>query len=389
MRGEDNGLYFDHAATTPMRDEVREAMAPYEAECFGNPSSVHRWGQKARVALEEARERLASALGAKRREICFTGCGTEADNLAVLGSWRRVGTPGAGWVVCSAIEHNAVLGAVERAGHEGASRHYLAVDEDGRVDPAAVDEALTLEPAVVAVMWLNNEVGTVQPVRAIAERCRERGVRFHTDAVQAFGRVPVRVDEVPCDFLAVSGHKIGGPKGVGALYVRQGVEVEPLTYGGGQEQALRPGTQNVAAAMGMARAAEIAVRELESEAARLRGLRELIERGLTALDGVSINAAGAERGPHIMSVAVDGVDPQALIIYLDLEGLAVSAGSACHSGSSDPSHVLSAMGRTADDRGIFRLSMGRTTQREHAEDAVVRVRGVLERLRASAPLPAQ
>jgi cysteine desulfurase len=240
-----------------MRPEVRDAMGPYLDERFGNPSSIHRWGRQARNALEEARERVAAALGAGRREIIFTGGGTEADNLAVLGRWRahcrrRDGAHGA--VVCSAVEHKAAGAAAQCAAEEGAELILLGVDEDGRVDLAALDEALRVEPCVVAVMWANNEVGTVQPVADIGGRCRAAGIVFHTDAVQAFGKVRVRVDETPCDMLALSAHKVAGPKGIGALFVREGVQILPLVYGGGQERELRPGTENVAAAIGMATA---------------------------------------------------------------------------------------------------------------------------------------
>src|SRR5690606_13126324 len=217
-------IYLDHAATTAMRPEVVEAMLPYFQDSFGNASSAHRWGRQARNALEQARERLAAALGAKRREIVFTGSGTEADNIAVLGRWRtacREGTRGA--IVCSAVEHKAVGAAAKEAGHDGASVILLAVDENGRVELGSLDEALAANPCVVSVMWGNNEVGTVQPVYEIAERCRSRGVPFHTDAVQAFGKVRVNVSELPCDLLSLSAHKISGPKGIGALFIREGV----------------------------------------------------------------------------------------------------------------------------------------------------------------------
>ena len=379
-------IYLDHAATTSMRDEVREAMRPYESERFGNPSSSHRWGRQARGALEESRERVASAIGARRTEIVFTGGGTEADNLAVLGIWRRHGAPGR-WIACSAIEHSAVRGAVERAAGEGAGTQTLGVDGHGVVDPGGLDEALRLPTVLVAVMWVNNEVGTIQPVERLASVCREQGVLFHTDAVQAFGRTPIRVDRVACDTLALSAHKIGGPKGIGCVFVRTGVELEPLSRGGGQESGLRPGTQNVAAAVGFARAAELAVAELEIERARLRALRDLLEAELRAhCPDLVVNAAGAERAPHVVNVSIPGIAPDALVIGLDLEGVAASAGSACHSGSHEPSHVLTAMGRTVEGEAAARLSLGHSTTEADVRDAAERFGRVVRRLRTVPPI---
>lgn len=379
-------IYLDHAATTPVRPEAVEAMAPYLDGRFGNPSSVHRWGRAARSGLEEARERIAELLGAERREIVFTGGGTEADNLAVLGRWRasrRDGAPAP--VVGSAIEHSAVLGAIDAAASDGAEAIVLAVDERGTIDIGEVDEALSAEPCVVSVMWGNNEVGVIQPMRAIADRCREAGVVLHSDAVQAFGKVPVRVDEVACDLLAVSAHKIGGPKGIGALFVRGGVDLVPLVHGGGQERDLRPGTQNVAGAVAFARAAELAVGELDAENARLRTLREGLEAGLREqVARLRVNAGGAERLPHILNVSVPGIDPEAAVMALDLEGIAVSSGSACHSGSVEPSHVLAAMGRASGDAAAIRFSVGWSTTERDIERAVDRVPAVLERARALA-----
>jgi cysteine desulfurase len=278
-----SSVYLDHAATTALRPEVVDAMHPYFGERFGNPSSTHRWGRQARNALEQARERVAAALGAGRREIVFTGGGTEADNLAVLGRWRwecRTKGKAAGAIVCSAVEHKAVGAAARCAADEGAELILLGVDSEGRVDVASLDEALAAQPCLVSVMWANNEVGTLEPVPEIAQRCRSAGTIFHTDAVQAFGKIRVRVDETPCDLLAISAHKIGGPKGIGALFVREGVSVLPLVHGGGQERELRPGTENVAAAVGLAVAAELAATEQETEAARLLDLRGRLERGL-------------------------------------------------------------------------------------------------------------
>lgn len=384
-------IYLDNAATTPLRDEVREAIL----ECwtdFGNPSSLHGLGRRARNRLEEARERLAAVLGARRREVIFTGSGTEADNLAILGRWRAwrranegAAQGGVGTVVCSAIEHSAVLAPVQTAGREGASVLILGVTGDGVLDTGALEEAIGAEPAVVSVMWANNEVGTLQPVRELAERCREAGVVFHTDAVQAFGRERVRIDEVPCSLLTLSAHKIGGPAGIGALFVRDGVELEPLIHGGGQESGLRPGTEAVAAAVGFAVAAELAEREREAEAARLARLRDRLQEGLLErIPGAEVNGAAAPRLPNILNLSIPGVDREVLLMSLDLEGIAASSGSACHSGAAEPSHVLTAMGRDVEGTTPLRLSLGRTTTAEEIEGAITRIATVVERVRALA-----
>lgn len=382
-----NFVYLDHAATTSLRPEVREAMAPYFDERFGNPSSIHRWGRQARNALEEARERLAAAIGAKRREIVFTGGGTEADNLAVLGRWRSAcradGSRSA--IVCSAIEHKAVGAAAECAADEGADLIVLGVDEEGRVELDSVAEALGAAPCVVSVMWANNEVGTIEPVAAIGARCREARVPFHTDAVQAFGKVRVRVDETPCDLLSLSAHKIGGPKGVGALYIREGIEVLPLVHGGGQERELRPGTENVASAVGFAVAAELAAADQEHEAGRLRMLRDRLEQGLrAAVPELVVNGPARDVLPNILNVTVPGADQEGLLIGLDLEGVAASGASACQSGTIRPSHVLHAMGRIRDGEASVRLSLGRTTTSEEIDFAIAAFARVIEQLRVEA-----
>lgn len=361
-------IYLDHAATTAMRPEVIETMAECMAEHFGNPSSVHRRGREARNVLEEARERAAAVLGAQRREIVFTGGGTEADNAAVLGRARR----GRHTVVCSAIEHKAVLSAARQAATEADGRLILlGVDDQGRVDVGALEEALRERPDVVSVMWGNNEVGTLQPVATIGERCAAAGVPFHSDAVQAFGKVPVRVDAVRCDLLALSGHKFGGPRGVGVLYLRADADLAPVSFGGGQERALRPGTENVAGAVGIVLAMELAARDQQREAARYAGLRERLESGLRdALPEIEIYGAEADRLPHVCSVCVPDTDAETFLYGLDLEGLAVSGGSACQSGTSSVSHVLTAMGRVRPGAAVARLSFGHTTTVEDVERAL-------------------
>lgn len=379
-------IYLDYAATSPLRREVREAMLPFMEERFGNPSSLHRWGREARAALEDARARLAEVLGAGPLEVLFTRGGTEADNMAVLG--RAHFAPGSP-VVCSSIEHKAVLAAARATTRlTGSAFHVVGVDRDGVVNEAEIYALLEAKPAVVSVMWANNEVGSVQPVERIAERCREAGVVFHTDAVQAFGKLEVRVDRVPAAMLSLSAHKVGGPKGVGLLFARKGTRFHPLVYGGSQERGLRPGTEDVAGAVGFAVAAELATRDREAETARLGALRDRLEAGLrAAIPDLCVNAAGAARLPTHLNVCIPGVDSGALVPALDLEGIAASGGSACNSGAADPSHVLTAMGLDADAAApSVRFSLGRETTDAQIDRVLAVVPVVVERLRSFAPV---
>jgi len=374
-----SSTYLDHAATTPVRAEVLEAMLPFYTERFGNPSSAHGFGREARAALETARERIATVLGARRSEIVFTSGGTEADNLAVMG--RGMGM-GMGTVACSAVEHKAVISAAKHAAAAG-ELLVVGVDRNGRVDLAAIDEVLRRKPAVLSVMWVNNEVGAIQPVAEIADRCARAGVVFHTDAVQAIGRVPVRVRD-GISLLSLSGHKLGAPKGIGALYVRDGVELSASQHGGSQERGLRPGTENIAAAIGMSIAVELAAREQESEATRLGALRDRLQGALTdAVPELVINGAGAERAPHILNLSVPDADQDALLVSLDLEGLAVSTASACQSGATEPSHVLVAMGASMENAAVIRVSLGRTTTAAEIERAAGVMPEIIRRVRGT------
>jgi cysteine desulfurase len=366
-------IYLDHAATTPIRPEVRAAMDPYLAERFGNAASGHASGRAARAALEDARDRVARVLGAERAEIVFTSGGTEADNLAVLGRWRATGSG----VTLSAVEHSAVREAAAQAAREGAAVTTVAVREDGVVDLGALEEVLAEAPAVVSVMWGNNEVGTIQPVARIAELCRAHGVVMHSDAVQAIGHVPVSVGDVACDLLALSAHKFGGPQGVGALFVRRGTGLAPLLHGGGQEGGLRAGTSNVAGAVGLAEALERATADVGVEAERVRGLRDRLEAEITAtVEGAHVLGAADARLPHILSVGLDRVDPDVLLASLDLSGLAVSSGSACHTGTTAASHVVLAMGLQYD--AVLRFSLGWTTTPAEVADAAALLPRVIE-----------
>ena len=354
-------VYLDHAATTPVREEVFAAMQPFFGPRFGNPSSVHRWGREARTALDEARERLGRCLGASADEIVFTSCGTEADNMALIGVWRaRRGEAGRRAAVSTPIEHKAVLGALHQIAKEGGEERLLRVQPTGRVDAESFASLVREDAAVCSVMWVNNEIGTVQDVPAMAELARGRGVVFHTDAVQAFGKVDIDARRTPFDLLSISGHKIGAPKGIGALFIRRGTPMEPLLFGGSQDRGRRPGTENVAMAVGLACAAELAVAEREAECRRLEALRDRLESTILArVPDAVVHGRGAPRAPHISNISVPGTESESMLIALDLRGIACSAGSACQSGSINPSHVLEAMGVSADvARSAIRISLG-------------------------------
>jgi cysteine desulfurase len=367
-------VYLDHAATTPVREEVFEAMKPFYGPRFGNPSSTHRWGREARAALDEARERVGRCLGAGPDEICFTSGGTEGDNLAILGAWRALKAEGRRAVVTTPIEHKAILGAVHQAAREGAEERVLGMTSDGVVDKQSFDDLVDDAVAVCSTMWVNNEIGTIQPVPELAAKAKERGALFHTDAVQAFGKVSIDARKQQFDFLTISGHKFGAPKGIGALFIRRGTAIEPLMHGGTQDRGRRPGTENVAGAVGLARAAELTLAECEAHCARLRKLGERLEAGILArVPDAVIHGRGADRAPHIVNISVPGTDSESLLMALDLRGIAASGGSACQSGSISPSHVLTAIGVRPDlASAAIRMSLGALTT-DHCIDRVIEV----------------
>lgn len=376
-------IYLDHAATTPVRPEVLDAMLPFFGPRFGNPSSMHRWGRDARTALDEARERVARCLGANADEICFTSGGTEADNIAILGAWRSRSHEGRNAVLTSPIEHKAVLGAVHQAAREGADERLCAVSTLGVVDRDSFDALLGDDTAIASIMWVNNEIGTIQPIADLAQLAKAKGAFFHTDAIQAFGKIAIDAKTIPFDVLSVSGHKIGAPKGIGALFIRRGTVIEPLFHGGEQDRGRRPGTENVAATIGFARAAELAVAEREEECARLERLRNRLEEAIVARvpDAVIHGRGAPQRAPHIVNVSVPGTDSESMLMALDLRGIACSAGSACQSGSISPSYVLSAIGVTLDlASAAVRMSVGSLT----TEAAIDRVAEVFPALVAKA-----
>jgi cysteine desulfurase len=358
-----SSVYLDYAATTPVRPEVLEAMLPYLTEQgFGNPSSAHRFGRAARAGIEQARREIAGAVGAEPNQVIFTSGGTEADNLGIVGSALAARAHAAPMcVVVSAIEHKAILAAAHAVCALGGREVVLPVESTGRVDLAALDSALAERPAVVSIMWVNNEVGVIQPVREIAQRCRAAGVAFHTDAVQAFGKLPICLSDLPCTLLTLSGHKIGAPKGIGALVVRDRKAVEAIIHGGGQQYGIRPGTENVAGAVALGRAAALAASEQHEEAQRLQRLRDALAEKLKAtISDLVVNGEHGDRAPHVLNVSIANADSEALLMHLDLAGVAASSGSACSTGSVEPSHVLVAMGVPRElALGAIRFSFGR------------------------------
>ena len=379
-----NPVYLDHAATTPVRPEVLEAMLPFLRESWGNPSSGHRLGRAARAGLDQARREVAEAVGAEPSQIVFTSGGTEADNLAIIGASlaaRDRGRPMR--AVVTAIEHKAILAAAHEVVHLGGSEEILPVGADGRVGLDTLTAALSRDPSVVSVMWVNNEVGVVQPVEEIAERCRGAGVPFHTDAVQAFGKFPIALQSLPVSLLTLSGHKIGAPKGIGALVVRARGSVEAIIHGGGQQYGIRPGTENVAGAVALGRAALLAAREVSDASARIGRMRDdLAARLCAAVPEVVIHGAASPRAPHVLSFSVPGTESEAMLMHLDLAGICASGGSACSTGAIEPSHVLTAMGVPRDVAlGTVRFSLGHETTTADIERVADAFPGIVARVR--------
>jgi len=378
-------VYLDYAATTPMRSEVREAMDPYLSDTFGNPSSLHQWGRRASAALESARAVAAEALGSQASEIFFTRGGTESDNLAVLGRCRALSVKGSiPTLVISAVEHHAVYDTARWAEERGELRLVvLPVDADGTIDLDPLRVALRSGPTVVSVMWANNEIGLLLPIPEIAALVEEFGGTLHTDAVQAIGKVPVSAADPGIHLLTSTAHKIYGPRGTGLLYVLEGTEIEPLLYGGGQEGALRPGTEDVAGAVGFATALRLAVEEQAEEAIRLEALRDTFEdRVLAEITDVRINAGAALRSPSISSLGIDGADGGLLLNALDLEGIATSGGSACASGTNAASHVIRELSGPDDTKATVRFSMGRHSSEADVERAASVLTEVVARMRS-------
>jgi cysteine desulfurase len=376
-------IYLDHAATTPVRPEVLEAMLPYFGEVYGNASSVHSAGSVPRAALEQARAGVAGVLGCRPGEIVFTGGGTEADNLALLGVARALRGRG-NHVVTSSIEHHAVLHACQQLEQEGFRVTYLPVDRLGLLDPAAVEAALTGETILVSLMLANNEIGTIEPIVEIAPIVRARGIPFHTDAVQAAGMLDLQVDHLGVDLLTISAHKIYGPKGAGALYVRRGTPLEAIVHGGDQERGRRSGTENVPGIVGLAVALMLAEQERAIEAPRLAGLRDRLIAGvLECVPGAHLTGHPAQRLPGHASFYLEGVSGESVLVDLDMAGIACASGSACRAGSTDPSHVLTAIGlRRELARNGLRMTLGRATNEEDIDTVLDVLPGVVKALAA-------
>ncbi len=381
------GIYLDYNATTPMRPEAFEAMLPYLQERFGNANSIHGWGREAKRALEEARETVASAVGARGKEsIVFVSSGTEADNLALKGAAWGARSRGR-HIVTSAAEHHAVLITCRHLEEQGFEVTVLPVSGEGLIDPETVRRSLRPDTTVISLMHANNETGVISPIAEVGQLARGRGIVFHTDAVQTFCRLPINVEALGVDLLSLSGHKIYGPKGIGALYIRPGTMMVPGLHGGQQERGRRAGTENVPAAVGMARAVELSLVTLEAEGDRLGRVRDRFEEGvLRRIAGTRRNGHKERRLPNTSNISFAGADEESLILALDLEGIAVSAGAACTSGSLERSHVLAAMGRRPEiDGGAVRFSLGAGTTETEIDHLLDLLPVVVERIRAAAP----
>jgi cysteine desulfurase len=374
---------MDYNATTPVREEVVDVMVRVTRECYGNPSSIHLPGRMSKACIEDARRKVADAIGAGADEICFTNGGSESDNLAIKGAAEARGR---GHIITTCIEHSAVKKACSHLETIGFEVSCLPVDRGGYVVPSDIEEAIRDDTVLISAMWANNEAGQIQPVEEIAEIARRRGVLFHTDAVQAFGKIPVDVRKVPVDLLSISAHKFYGPKGVGALYIRDGVEVVPQVDGGGQEMGLRSGTENVAGIAGMAEASRLAVRDLEKDSKRLRELRDTLERGiLNTIADTVVSGDPARRVPNTTNISFRGIESGRLIVKMDEMGFALSGASACASGKNQPSDVLmKGMGLTREEAiGAIRFSLGRGTTEEQISRLLEALPPVVEELRAS------
>ena len=380
-------IYLDYAATTPTHPEVVKAMLPYFTEAFGNPSSIYSYGQEAKGAVGEARVKIANLIGARDDEIVFTSGGTEADNFAIKGVAFANESKG-NHIITSLIEHHAVIETYKFLEKRGFKVTYLPVDEYGLIDPGDVKKAVTERTILISVMYASNEMGTIEPITEIGRIAREAGIYFHTDAVQAVGHIPVDVNELGVDLLSMSAHKLYGPKGVGALYIRKGSKLTPFMHGGEQERRRRASTENVPGIVGFGQAAEIAHQEMNEETERLTCLRDrLIKDLLKRIDHSRLNGHPTMRLPNNVNVSVDYVEGESILLNLDLEGICASTGSACSSSSLEPSHVLLAMGLSHERaHGSLRFSLGKWTTEEEIERVLDALPRIVAKLRAMSPL---
>lgn len=379
-------IYLDNNATTPIHPDVRAAMLPYLSQTFGNPSSIHSFGRETREAVYEAREKVARLIGAKSSEIIFTSGGTEANNLAIKGV--ALAREGGGHIITSAIEHHAVLVPCQYLERKGFEVSFLPVDHDGFLDPDDVRRAITNKTILISIMHSNHEVGTLEPLEEIGKLAMERDIPFHTDAVQSGGKVPIDVSALGVNLLSLSAHKLYGPKGVGAMYLRNGTKILPQIFGGHQESNLRAGTENVAGIVGFGEAAEVALHEMQVDGEKVYGLRDrLWEKIKEGVESVRLNGHPTKRLPNTLNIAFDCVEGESLMINLDLRGIAVSMGSACTSGSLETSHVLLAMGLSPImARGSIRFSLGMENTQEEVEYTANTLEEIVRRLRSTSPL---
>jgi len=376
-------IYLDHAATTPLAAEVLEAMLPYFSEKFGNASSLHEFGQEAREAVENARKKIAKLINAKPAEIIFTSGGTESDNLAIKGTAFKAKE---GKIITSKIEHHAVLEPCHWLEKHGFKVSYINVDKYGLVDLAELEKAITKDTILVSVMHANNEIGTIEPIKEIGKICKQHGVYFHTDAVQSFGKLPIDVKKMNIDMLSVSAHKIYGPKGVGFLYVRQDVRIEPIMHGGGHEFGLRSGTENVVGIVGLAKAAELIHRNLEKETARERKLRDKLIKEILEIKDSRLNGHPELRLPNNCNFSFKGIEGEALLLRLSEKGIAASTGSACSTKSLKPSHVLTAIGLKPEEaHGSLRLTLGKDNTEEQIDYVLTVLSKIINSLRRISP----
>ncbi|GBD38371.1 Cysteine desulfurase IscS [bacterium HR37] len=375
-------IYLDYNATTPLDPRVFEAMLPYMKEEFGNPSSIHSFGRKGKAALDNSREQVAELIGALPKEVVFTSGGSESNNFAIKGialSLREKGSH----LITTKVEHASVIESFEFLRTLGFKVTYLGVDEYGLIDLEELKRAINDETILVSVMFANNETGVIMPIEEIAEIVKEKGIILHTDAVQAVGKIEIDLRKIPVDLLSLSAHKLYGPKGIGALFIREGVKITPIIHGGGQERGRRSGTENVPGIVGLGKACEIAKEEMQTENARVAEFRDKLHRGiLEKIDGVKLNGHPERRLANTLNLSFKGVDGESLVINLDLEGIAVSTGSACSEGNVDPSHVLLAMGMSRElATSSIRFSLGRFTKREDIEHVLDILPGIVSRIR--------
>ncbi len=381
-------VYFDHSATTPVRPDVADAMCASIKENFGNPTSLHYFGRQTRKEVEAAREKVAAAIGATPNEIVFTSGGTESDNMAIHGV-AMVNKNKGNHIITSAVEHHAVINTVKALGKEGFTVTILPVDKYGMISVDDVAAAITDKTILITIMHANNEVGTIMPIKEIAKLARSKGITMHTDAVQSFGKIPVNVDELGVDLLTISGHKIYGPKGIGALYIRKGTRwKQSLFHGGAQERLRRAGTENVPGIIGLGKAAELAVQDLQSEVEHLKAMRDrLIHEVTTKIDYVKLTGHPTMRLPNHASFTFEFIEGESMLLSLDLKGVAASSGSACTSGSLEPSHVLLAMGIPHEiAHGSIRITLGRDNTMEDIDYFMEIMPPIVNRLRAMSPL---